>query len=138
MKKNLAVLSLAIGVAVSHAARAHDPGHEQHAAPAAAPSAAKVILRDAPLLDAAGKRVQLAKDVIGARIGSPSGITPPTVVPTPTTNTGMRRSWASSSDLATCPLQACPSEISKNARGLRLGAARGILRGWTPTSAASC
>ena len=45
-------------------------GHDahEHAAPAAAPSTAKVMLRDAPLFDATGKRVQLAKDVIGARI----------------------------------------------------------------------
>ena len=37
------------------------------AAPAA-PSTAKVVLRDAPLLDASGKRVRLAQDVIGSRI----------------------------------------------------------------------
>jgi protein SCO1/2 len=68
VKKNLVLLSLAIGVAVSPAARAHGPGHEQHAAPAAAPATAKVVLRDAPLLDATGKRVRLAQDVIGNRI----------------------------------------------------------------------
>jgi protein SCO1/2 len=59
---------LSIGLIVSAAAFAHGPGHEQHAAPAPAPSAARVVLRDTPLLDATGKRVQLAKDVIGARI----------------------------------------------------------------------
>jgi protein SCO1/2 len=47
---------------------AHDPAHEHHAAPAAAPSAAKVVLRDVPLLDASGRRVRLAQDVIGNRI----------------------------------------------------------------------
>jgi protein SCO1 len=44
---------------------AHD---HHHAAPAAPPSAAKVVLRDVPLLDASGKRVRLAQDVIGERI----------------------------------------------------------------------
>ena len=46
---------------------AHD-AHEHHAAPAAAPSAAKVVLRDAPLVDSSGKRVRLAQEVIGQRI----------------------------------------------------------------------
>jgi len=45
----------------------HD-AHEHHGAQAAAPSAAKVVLRDAPLLDASAKRVRLANDVIGERI----------------------------------------------------------------------
>jgi protein SCO1/2 len=68
VKHNLVLLSLAIGVAVSTAARAHGPGHEQHAAPAVAPSTVKVVLRDAPLMDASGKRVRLPQEVIGKRI----------------------------------------------------------------------
>jgi protein SCO1 len=47
--------------------QAHDE-HSQHAAPAPAPSAAKVVLRAEPLVDTSGKRVGLAKDVVGNRI----------------------------------------------------------------------
>ena len=61
-------LFLSMGLLAATAVLAHDPGHEHHAAPAAAPSAAKVVLRDVPLLDASGKRVRLAQDVIGGRI----------------------------------------------------------------------
>jgi protein SCO1 len=44
-------------------------GHEHHMATAApAPSAAKVVLRGEKLVDASGKRVGLAKDVIADRI----------------------------------------------------------------------
>ena len=57
-----------MGVLAATAVLAHDPAHEHHAAPAAAPSAAKVVLRDVPLLDATGKRVRLREDVIGNRI----------------------------------------------------------------------
>ena len=46
---------------------AHDP-HEHHGAAAKAPSAAKVVLRDVPLLDQGGKGVRLAQEVIGNRI----------------------------------------------------------------------
>jgi protein SCO1 len=52
----------ALGVAQAH------EEHSQHAAPAPAPSAAKVVLRAEPLVDTSGKRVGLAKDVIGNRI----------------------------------------------------------------------
>jgi len=61
-----AVIPLLMGVLISSGVFAHDPAH--HSAPAAAPSATKVVLRDAPLLDASGKRVRLAQEVIGARI----------------------------------------------------------------------
>jgi protein SCO1/2 len=49
-------------------AHAHDEAHPHRAAAAPAPGAAKVVLREEPLVDAAGKRVRLAKDVIGDRI----------------------------------------------------------------------
>jgi protein SCO1/2 len=58
---------LIIGFMVVPAARAHDAAHQHHAA-APAPGAAKVVLSDAPLLDATGKRLRLAQDVIGERI----------------------------------------------------------------------
>ena len=58
--------SLVTALLVSSGVLAHDPSH--HATPAAAPSTAKVLLRDVPLLDASGKRVRLAQEVIGARI----------------------------------------------------------------------
>lgn len=57
-----------MGLLVPTAVLAHDPAHEHHAAPASAPGAAKVVLRDVPLLDAGGRRVRLAQDVIGNRI----------------------------------------------------------------------
>jgi protein SCO1/2 len=57
---------VSLGLIVSAAVFAHGPGHDQHAAPA--PSAARVVLRDAPLLDTSGKRVRLAQEVIGERI----------------------------------------------------------------------
>jgi protein SCO1/2 len=68
MKQDLVLLSLAIGLGVAPFAGAHGPGHDQHAAPVQAPSAAKVVLRDVPLLDAMGKRVRLPQEVIGNRI----------------------------------------------------------------------
>ena len=55
------------GIFVATAAFAHD-ALEHHGAVAKAPSAAKVVLRDVPLLDASGKRVRLREDVIGGRI----------------------------------------------------------------------
>jgi protein SCO1/2 len=62
-------LVFSMGALIATAALAHDPAHQNHAAPASAPGAAKVVLRDTPLLDAAtGKRVRLAQDVIGKRI----------------------------------------------------------------------
>lgn len=60
--------SIVTATLISSGAIAHDPAHEHHAAPATAPGAAKVVLRDVPLLDATGKRVRLAQDVIGNRI----------------------------------------------------------------------
>jgi protein SCO1/2 len=45
-------------------ARAHDGTHHHDAAPAGA----KVVLQDVPLVDASGRRVRLAQDVIGDRI----------------------------------------------------------------------
>jgi len=62
------------GAADEHPASAgehqhHMGGHEHHmgsAAPAA--GAARVVLRGNPLLDASGRRVRLAQDVIGERI----------------------------------------------------------------------
>jgi len=53
-----------------HPAAAPAAEEHQHHAPAAVPppSAAKVVLRGEPLVDASGKRVRLAKDVIGDRI----------------------------------------------------------------------
>ena len=62
-----ATLHLLAGIAFCLTARAHDPAHH-HPAEAAAPASVKVVLRDAPLLDASGKRVRLAQEVIGARI----------------------------------------------------------------------
>lgn len=56
-----------MGVLIATAVFAHDPAHQHHPAPAAAPSTAKVVLRDAPLLDASARRVRLA-EVIGQRI----------------------------------------------------------------------
>jgi protein SCO1/2 len=47
-----------------HAASAAAPGTTS----AAAPSTTKVVLRDVPLVDATGKRLRLAQDVIGERI----------------------------------------------------------------------
>ena len=62
-------LLVSMGALIATAALAHDPAHQNHAAAAAALGAAKVVLRDTPLLDAAtGKRVRLAQDVIGNRI----------------------------------------------------------------------
>ena len=62
-----ATLHLMAGIAFCLTARAHDPAHH-HAAEAAAPASAKVVLSDAPLLDQGGRRVRLAQDVIGERI----------------------------------------------------------------------
>jgi len=65
------IAALAAGVLAAGApgaARAHEEAHQHHAAAAPAPGAAKVVLREEPLVDAAGKRVRLAKDVIGDRI----------------------------------------------------------------------
>lgn len=63
------VFHLIVAMTFCLAARAHDPGHHQHhAAATPAPGAAKVVLHDAPLVDAAGRRVRLAQDVIGNRI----------------------------------------------------------------------
>jgi protein SCO1/2 len=62
-----ATLHLLAGIAFCLTARAHDPAHH-HPAEAAAPASVKVVLRDAPLLDASGKRVRLSQEVIGARI----------------------------------------------------------------------
>jgi len=62
--KAAALGCLIAGIAFSHAVLAHD-GHRQHEA-AAAP--ARVTLRDVPLVDASGKSVRLAKDVIGERL----------------------------------------------------------------------
>ena len=62
-------VSIVAALVASPCAWGHDEHH--HLAPAAAPSApsaAKVVLRDAPLLDASGKRVRLPQDVIGSRI----------------------------------------------------------------------
>lgn len=58
-------LIVSIGVLTATAALAHDHAHQHDAV---APSAAKVVLRDVPLLDATGKRVRLREDVIGNRI----------------------------------------------------------------------
>lgn len=60
-------LFFSMAVLTATAVLAHDPAHEHHGA-AAAPAAAKVVLRDAPLLDASGGRVRLREDVIGNRI----------------------------------------------------------------------
>jgi len=60
-------LFFSMGALIATAALAHDPAHH-HAPAAAAPASAKVVLRDAPLLDASGKRVRLAQEVIGGRI----------------------------------------------------------------------
>ena len=60
-------LLFSMGALIATAALAHDPAHH-HAPAAAAPASAKVVLRDAPLLDASGKRVRLAQEVIGGRI----------------------------------------------------------------------
>ena len=59
-------LCLSLGLLIPTVLLAHDEHH--HAASAAAPSTTKVVLRDVPLVDATGKRVRLAKDVIGERI----------------------------------------------------------------------
>lgn len=55
---------VSLGMMMGAVVLAHD-AHRHHGA--AAPSAAKVVLRDAPLLDASGKRVRLREDVIGRR-----------------------------------------------------------------------
>jgi len=60
-------LFFSMGALIATAALAHDPAHH-HAPAAAAPASAQVVLRDAPLLDASGKRVRLAQEVIGGRI----------------------------------------------------------------------
>jgi len=62
-----ATLHLLAGIAFCFTARAHDPAHH-HPAEAPAPASVKVVLRDAPLLDASGKRVRLSQEVIGGRI----------------------------------------------------------------------
>ena len=61
------LIPILMGILVSSRVFAHDPAHH-HAAEAPAPASVKVVLRDTPLLDASGKRVRLAQDVIGARI----------------------------------------------------------------------
>ena len=61
------LIPLLMGILISSGVFAHDPAHH-HAAEAPAPASVKVVLRDAPLLDASGKRVRLAQDVIGERI----------------------------------------------------------------------
>ena len=66
MTARLLGCSIAALLLASPAVFGHDEHH--HPAPAAAPSTAKVVLRDAPLLDASGKRVRLPQDVIGNRI----------------------------------------------------------------------
>lgn len=70
MIARLFAFSIVAAFVASSPVRGHDAHH--HAAPAAAPSpapgAAKVVLRDAPLVDASGKRVRLPQDVIGERI----------------------------------------------------------------------
>ena len=58
------LLWFSMALAIPAMVVAHDHSHKHDAAPAAA----KVVLRDVPLLDADGKRVRLAKDVIGERI----------------------------------------------------------------------
>jgi protein SCO1/2 len=65
--RSYATLHLLAGIAFCFTARAHDPAHH-HPAEAAAPASVKVVLRDAPLLDASGKRVRLSQEVIGGRI----------------------------------------------------------------------
>jgi protein SCO1/2 len=55
-----------MGLLIPSVLLAHDEHH--HAASAAAPSTTKVVLRDVPLVDATGKRLRLAQDVIGERI----------------------------------------------------------------------
>ena len=68
MRRGTLFLCSVVAMIVGFGVRAHDPVHH-HAPAAAAPASAKVVLRDAPLLDAAtGKRVRLAQDVIGDRI----------------------------------------------------------------------
>jgi len=59
-------LCLSLGLLIPSVLLAHDGHH--HTASAAAPGTTKVVLRDVPLVDANGKRVRLAKDVIGERI----------------------------------------------------------------------
>jgi len=59
-------LCLSMGLLIPSVLLAHDEHH--HAASAAAPGTTKVVLRDVPLVDATGKRLRLAQDVIGERI----------------------------------------------------------------------
>ena len=67
-------LCLSMGLLIPSVLLAHDEHHHaaSAAAPsttsAAAPSTTKVVLRDVPLVDATGKRLRLAQDVIGERI----------------------------------------------------------------------
>src|SRR4030095_5425262 len=61
------LVHLALGMTLCFAARAHDAAHH-HPPEAVAPASAKVTLSEAPLLDQGGRRVRLAKDVIGERI----------------------------------------------------------------------
>lgn len=64
----LALLSFILGCALGPVALAHDPAHEHHSVASPSAAGAKVVLHDAPLLDASGKRLRLAPDVIGERI----------------------------------------------------------------------
>ena len=64
----VAITACVIAAGAPGAARGHGEVHKHDAAAAAAPSAAKVVLRGDPLLDQTGKRVRLADDVIGGRI----------------------------------------------------------------------
>ena len=64
-------------------------------------------------------------------------MTPPTVVPTPTTKIGMPRSCASAIDLATEPLHAWPSETSTNALGCRAASRARLIVGAALAGAAA-
>ena len=64
----VAITACVIAAGAPGAARGHGEVHKHDAAAAAAPSAAKVVLRGDPLLDQTGKRVRLADDVIVGRI----------------------------------------------------------------------
>jgi len=64
----VAITACVIAAGAPGAARGHGEVHKHDAAAAAAPSAAKVVLRGDPLLDQTGKRVRLADDVIADRI----------------------------------------------------------------------
>ena len=67
-------LCLSMGLLIPGVLLAHDEHHHAASAvapnttSAAAPSTTKVVLRDVPLVDATGKRLRLAQDVIGERI----------------------------------------------------------------------